>query len=131
LKLTLRRCTIDDLITLREIAYNTYKDTFEHWNTQANMKAYLEKSFAVEKIRGELTNAGSLFYFLYTGKKLAGYMKLNECEAQSDIHDPDSLEIERIYITRTFQGKGLGKFLLEQAVEVALARNKSSVWLGV
>ena len=43
---------------------------------------------------------------LYWGDKLAGYLKLNESSAQTDIHDGDSLEIERIYVTKAFQGQG-------------------------
>ena len=43
----------------------------------------------------------------------------------------DSLEIERIYIKGIYQKHGLGKFLLNKAVEIAMERNKKSVWLGV
>ena len=100
-------------------------------NTPSNMRAYLEKAFDISKLRDELSNSGSLFYFLYAYEELAGYIKLNEYTAQTDIHDPQSIEIERIYVTKEFQGKGLGGILLNKAIDIANTRKKSYIWLGV
>lgn len=43
----------------------------------------------------------------------------------------ESLEIERIYIKKKFQKHGLGKYLLNKAMEIAMERNKKKIWLGV
>lgn len=122
---------MEDLLTLREFSYKTYNDTFRHMNTPSNMKAYLEQAFDSNKLRNELSNSNSIFYFLYADEKLAGYLKLNEYNAQTDIYDPQSLEIERIYIAEEFQGKGLGSTLMNKAIDVANLREKLYVWLGV
>jgi ribosomal protein S18 acetylase RimI-like enzyme len=95
------------------------------------MKAYLEQAYNINKLREELSNSNSTFYFLYTNEKLSGYLKLNEYKAQTDIYDPQCLEIERIYVTKEFQGKGLGSFLIKKAIDIANIRKKSYVWLGV
>lgn len=131
MKLTIRECVMDDLLSLREISYKTYNDTFRQMNTPSNMKAYNEKAFDIDKLRGELSNRHSFFYFLYSDEELSGYLKLNEYKAQTDIYDPQSLEIERIYVTKEFQGKGLGNTLINKAIDVAKIREKLYVWLGV
>ncbi|WP_238446290.1 GNAT family N-acetyltransferase [Desulforamulus ruminis] len=100
-------------------------------NTLFNMKTYLEQAFEINKLRDELSNSSSLFYFLYVDEELAGYLKLNEYEAQTDLNDPQSIEIERIYVTKEFQGKGLGRILLNKAIDTANIRKKSYIWLGV
>lgn len=41
------------------------------------------------------------------------------------------LEIERIYIRNKFQKHGLGKCLLNKAMELALEYKKTKIWLGV
>jgi len=51
--------------------------------------------------------------------------------AQTDIHDKVFLEIERIYVRRKFQGQGFGTYLMENAIQIALQRKKSYIWLGV
>ena len=131
MKLDIKKCTINDLVALCEISYNTYNDTFKAVNTPDNMKDYLEKAFDLRKIRDELLNASSQFYMLYVDEELAGYLKLNEYEAQTEMNDLQSLEIERIYVAKEFHSKGLGSVLLNRAIEIAGELKKSYIWLGV
>jgi len=131
LNFTFRQCVPDDVYLLRNFSARTYYETFAHMNTSPNMKAYLEQSFSIGKLRCELSNSDSLFSFLYADGELAGYLKLNEAPSQTDINDLQSLEIERIYVAKEFQGKGLGNVLMNKAVNIANARNKLYVWLGV
>ena len=131
LNLTFRQCLPDDIPTLCNFSYQTYNETFAHMNTPANMKAYLKQSFTINKLSRELLNSNSLFYFLYASGELAGYLKLNEAPSQTDINDMQSLEIERIYIAKEFQGEGLGNVLMNKAIDIANMRKKSYVWLGV
>jgi ribosomal protein S18 acetylase RimI-like enzyme len=126
-----RTCEAADLDTLRTIAYRTYDEAFRHMNTPANMDAYLDATFARAKLEEELRNPASTFLFMYSDEKLAGYLKLNEGGAQTDLGDPDGLEVERIYVLRDFQGLGMGRALIEKALELARRKKKSHVWLGV
>ena len=89
------------------------------------MTAYLEQAFEVNKICNELADENSRFYFMYSGENLAGYLKLNEAPAQTDINDKYSLEIERIYVTRAFQGDGLGRYLMNTAISKAKERRST------
>lgn len=130
MNLRLERCTVEDADTLRDLSIVTYHETFAHKNTAENMDAYLRTAYDIRQLRSELANANSEFYFLYADEKLAGYMKLNEAPSQSDINDPDSLEVQRIYVCGGFQGMGLGRFLLTTALETAMDRHKKYVWLG-
>lgn len=129
--ITIRKCTMDDLKDLQDISYRTYNETFSHLNTAENMRKYLEKSFSCDKLHNELLNGASSFYFLYFNDKSAGYLKLNEHSAQTDLHDPQSIEIERIYVSSEFQRKGLGLVLINKAIEIAIQQGKSYIWLGV
>ena len=126
-----RECTLEDLEILQAFSRRLFFETFADMNTPENMAVYLDKAFAAEKIRAELSDENSVFYFLYRGGKLAGYLKLNEAPAQTDIHDEQSLESERIYVSKEFQGEGLGRCLMEKAVSTAIRRKKKYVWLGV
>ena len=110
-----RKCTIEDLAELRALSSRTFFETFAAQNKPEDMEAYLKDAFSEEKMRAELLESGSTFYFLLVDSELAGYLKLNECGAQTDIHSPDSLEIERIYLDKHFQGKGLGNCLMDKA----------------
>ena len=129
--ISLKLCGIEDLDTLRELSIRTYYETFAALNTPENMQEYLLRAFNKEKLLEELTDKNSKFFLLYCGEKLAGYIKVNEAPSQTDINDPNSLELERIYVTGEFQGQGLGGYLMQKAVSIAVERHKKYIWLGV
>ena len=131
MNLAIKKCTAEDLEVLRQLSIKTYYETFSHQNTAENMAAYLEDAFDEGKLRRELGDENSSFFFLYADERLAGYLKLNEAPSQTDINDSDSLEIERIYVSGEFQGAGLGRYLMEQTINIATERRKKYAWLGV
>ncbi|NLD32069.1 MAG: GNAT family N-acetyltransferase, partial [Trichococcus flocculiformis] len=90
-----------------------------------------DKAYDPEKLKEELSTAGSTFYFLYDGEELAGYMKFNVDAALTEEMGADSLEVERIYIRPAFKRRGLGKYLIDKAIEIARAQGKQLIWLGV
>lgn len=127
----IKKCRLADIDKLQEISYQTFNETFKHQNSSENLKAYLEKAFNFEQVEKELSNVSSEFYFACFDNELAGYLKINIDDAQSEKIDDDSLEIERIYVKSKFQKHGLGKKLLNKALEMANKENKKMVWLGV
>ncbi|KZZ84346.1 GNAT family N-acetyltransferase [Bacillus sp. SJS] len=127
----MNKCNPEDLQLLQEIGIETFNDTFKNQNTAENMEAYLEKAFELKQVEKELSNPFSEFYFIYFNEELAGYLKVNINDAQSEKMDDESLEVERIYIRTRFQKQGLGKVLLNKAVERAGEQGKKKIWLGV
>lgn len=131
MKIDVKQCKLADLQQLQEISIETFNETFKDQNTPENMQAYLEKAFNTEQLEKELSNPSSKFFFLYYNNEIAGFLKININEAQSEKMGNDSLEIERIYIKSNFQKHGLGKYLLNKAVDIATELQKNKIWLGV
>ncbi|HJV16018.1 MAG TPA: GNAT family N-acetyltransferase, partial [Bacillales bacterium] len=73
----------------------------------------------------------SQFFFVYFNYEIAGYLKINTSDVQSEKMGDESLEIERIYIRNKFQKQGLGKYLFNKAIEIAIEQKKAKIWLGV
>ena len=129
--INIKKCTLEDSRKLQEISYETFNETFKDQNSPENMKAYLERAFNLKQLEKELSNISSQFFFVYFNNEVAGYLKVNTNDAQSEEMGDESLEIERIYIRNKFQKHGLGKYLLNKAMEIAMERNKKKIWLGV
>jgi len=126
-----RRCTLADVGTLQKISIETYTDTFGDYNTLENTKAYVDEAYKTETLEQELQNNNSEFYFMFLDGKLAGYLKINILDAQSEALGDDFLEIQRIYIRKQFKRLGLGRKLMELGLQRAEALKKPRVWLGV
>ena len=125
------RATSDDIEKIRKIGMETMYETFAKSNTDENTDIYLKESFNPEKISEELNNTESEFYLAVLNEQIIGYLKINFSQAQSDVKDKESLEIERIYVRKEFQGKGIGKILFNKALEIAKKNKLKYIWLGV
>jgi ribosomal protein S18 acetylase RimI-like enzyme len=122
---------VNDMEALQKISRDTFAQTFTEHNSPEDMEAYLNKSFAAEKLLGELNNPNSEFYFALDGIKVIGYLKVNSGNAQTELKDITAFEIERIYVDAAFLGKKVGQMLFNKAIEIAQSKKAAYVWLGV
>lgn len=127
----IKKVTLKELDQLQEIGKLTFFETFSAGNTEENMRKYLEEGFSKEKLTSELSIVNSEFYFALDEENIIGYLKLNYGEAQTELNDPHAVEIERIYVLKTYQGKGIGALLFDKAIKIANAKNAEYIWLGV
>ena len=131
MNITMRNCTTQDVQTLKELATQAFCETFAPLNTPENMDAYLKEAYQLPKLLRELEDGDQTFFFAYADGVLAGYLKVNEAPAQSEINDPKALEVERIYVLKRFYGTGVGQILMDKAIEIARERRKEYLFLGV
>ena len=126
-----RKCTIADIESLVQISLRTFADAFEQDNNPEDFKAYTTKAFSKNTLVQQLNNPHCSFYFLYMDEELAGYFKLNQDDAQSEIQANDTMELERIYVQKDFQGRQLGTAMLREAIRISSELKKRQLWLGV
>lgn len=121
----------EEVAILRDLAIQTFTETFGGHNTDEQLQEFFEQDYTLEVLGKELKSIENEVYFLRRDGEVVGYLKVNWGEDQTEQELEDSFEIQRIYILNAFQGHGLGKFLFEFALERAYASGKSWAWLGV
>lgn len=129
--LHIKKISLNDLLALQHIGRQTFYETFSDSNSEENMVNYLNENFSEDKLIAELTNSNSEFYFALQGNTVIGYLKLNYGHAQTELKGADSLEIERIYVVKAFNGKQVGPLLFTKALEIARLKKLHYIWLGV
>ncbi|MCK0161136.1 GNAT family N-acetyltransferase [Allomuricauda sp. F6463D] len=129
--LSSRECVASDLNTLVQISKETFVTAFEKDNDPNDFRAYIQEAFAPSKLRVDLASKDSFFYFVYDQETLVGYFKLNRGTAQTDVCDSNALEIERIYVLSSHQGKKIGSWMLQQIIEKSNTLGMAYIWLGV
>jgi ribosomal protein S18 acetylase RimI-like enzyme len=125
------KVTIADIERLQVIGKQTFLETFLEDNSKQDMDNYLSNSFSSDKLKKEIENPNSEFYFASLNDEVIGYLKLNSGDAQTELKDNDALEIERIYVSKRFLGKKVGQLLYEKALLIAKQKNVGYIWLGV
>lgn len=132
LSLSFKKVKNNKLEILRNISVKTFIETFSSQNTVENMKQYLDSKMSLSKLKEELNNLNSFFYFIITNKVIIGYIKLNFESAQTEnVFDGKAFEIERIYILSKFRRKGYGKIALENIFQIGRKKGYEKIWLGV
>ncbi len=128
---SLRKAAFSDLSELLEIAQTSFVQAFTEGNKPENVQAYLSLAFTSVQLEKEWRDPASTFLLAILEGKLVGYTKVNLAAAQSDIQDPESLEVARLYTVEEVWGRGVGQFLLDAAIAFAKEKGKTYVWLGV
>jgi len=116
---------------LRNIALSTFVDSYEHLNTPSNFKWYIDRAFAIKRLLSEIRDEESFYYFVQSENSIVGYLKLNIGSSQTEQFGDEYLEIERIYLDKAHQGKGIGQKMVQFSIEKAKELYKTKIWLGV
>src|SRR5688572_13755352 len=130
-KFTIRKINANDIHQLVNISRQTFLETFSSMNSSENMNKYLEENLTLKKLTAELNNSDTEFYFAETDKQAIGYLKINTSDAQTELKNENSLEIERIYVLKEYLGKKAGQLLFDKALAIAKKKKVELVWLGV
>jgi ribosomal protein S18 acetylase RimI-like enzyme len=125
------KVTKNDCEALHAIAVTTFTETYSPFNTEENMRDYLTNDYALEQLTREVNNPNSEFYFAVLDQRVIGFLKLNFAEAQTELKDATSVEIERIYVLNEFQGQKIGQLLFEKALGITKKRGCQYLWLCV
>ena len=126
-----KKCNSSHLDVLAHIAKETFVAAFEKDNNPDDFQDYVQKAFHPDQVLCELQDENSFFFLVYETNEAVGYFKLNVDGAQTDVHDSDALEIERIYVLEMYQGKNFGKQMLHKIIDLTRKMGKRYIWLGV
>lgn len=125
--------TNDQKSLLAEMSRQTFFDTFSPYNSEEDMKLFMENQFTREQLEAEPDLPDNYFFIAWQKDVPMGYMRLRHWEkAPYDLLPNDSsLEITRLYANKNAIGTGVGKCMMQFALDFGKAKNVNWVWLGV
>ncbi len=131
MSLEIRPATSADAVLIAELSRKTFYETFAHLNSKENMDKFMNEQFTTAKLEAEVENKAFSFFIAYADDQPAGYLKLSETEESRELDGKKAIEIARIYADTALIGKGVGKALMQKALETAAAKGCELIWLGV
>ena len=131
-----RTATIADATRLSQLGTSTFRETFEGENTPDDMARYLAEAFTPERQAAEITDSSSVVLLAerpdaFGAEKLVGYAHLISGPAPPEVKGLAPMELKRLYVTRSWQGKGVAQALMDAALSAARDRGAKTLWLGV
>jgi diamine N-acetyltransferase len=114
-----------ELIRLSELAKEIWPIAFSKILLPAQIDYMLDWMYNLSKLTEQM-DSGHRFYFLRLNDLEIGFVGL-----QANFPEIGFLRIHKIYLKPEFQGKGLGKFMLQQIEEIARKKNAKGLHLNV
>jgi len=114
----------DDLWQIRELAQSIFPAAYEKI-APAELLQYMMELFYTPEALQEQWASGQVFLILYFGGKAAGYASYSKLNTEGDFR------LNKIYLDPLIQGKGSGKFLLNDLVNRVKTEGGLSLRLNV
>ena len=128
---TIRRASDNEAVIIADFSRSTFTETFAPFNTPENMNKFLDERFTRTKLAAEVYDKLNDFFIAEDEGEVVGYLKLRRSENLKEFPSSPAIELARIYTTQNRVGKGIGKLLMEKAIETAVEQGKKILWLGV
>lgn len=126
--ISIRPATMGDLSILVKIGRETFAESFAKDNTQENLEAYMNIAFSEDQIKREIEGENEQFFLAFDGDMPVGYAKMR---LSDEVELGNSIELQRIYVDKNFQGRKIGVGLLQRCIDYARDKDFEWVWLGV
>ena len=128
---TIRTATHTDAELIADMSRQTFYETFVLQNSRENMEKFMTEQFGRDKLIAEVNEPGNIFLLAFEGKEPVGYARMKESENPPELGSAAAIEIARIYAATNTIGKGVGKALMQQCIDIAMQQGKKIIWLGV
>jgi GNAT superfamily N-acetyltransferase len=117
----------DELIRL---AKNTFIETYRDKIPVDVLKRFTERHFSKQKVISEINDTNTDFHIIHGQYPFIGYAK-TILKPLNLIDEEAGMFIEKIYLIKPFQNKGIGKQFIEYLYSYALRKQRSIIWLRV
>lgn len=122
---------VADVALLVPLCRESFYDAWTLSYDDDDIYSYMDKHFTDENLRSEILNTNESYYIAYEGETPAGYLKLRKDPKEENPVAVTAIELQRLYIQKDFQRKGIGTSLIAFAIETAGRKNFEEIWLGV
>jgi ribosomal protein S18 acetylase RimI-like enzyme len=120
---------MDDATALSALARQTYADAFGHSFSPADLAAHLESNLAESCFRHALEE--DVFLLAETEGRLIGFVQFGPLRIGVPAPSPQDQELRRIYVEAGFQNKGIGRRLLDAALDHPRLKAPADIYLDV
>lgn len=125
--LTFRRCAPSDSALVRRVAFECYTPYYADLWEEGGMEAYLAALYEPVRLASELADPNLSFELAYRDGVPVGFLKLHyRCDRAET---RNAAYLERVYVALSVAGQGVGRRLIERALDAARDRGRQWVWL--
>lgn len=127
----IEKARIGDAQQLAQLAEDTFRTTFATANTDENMALHCRQSYGENIQAAEIADPNRSTLLCKDRGVLMAYAQLRWGSAPGCVSGRAAGEIQRLYVAREWQGKGIAQQLMHACLNEMKARGSDVAWLGV
>ncbi|THY48936.1 acetyltransferase [Aureobasidium pullulans] len=128
-----RKATPQDAQAVAELGTHVFTVTFGPGLQPDDLKAYLEENYSIQATTKEIENPQKDMIVVTDAEdQILGFALLTRGPPEPCIQDiPKQVELQRIYLHPSAQGRGVGKLLASSVEKEAKEQGFENLWLAV
>jgi GNAT superfamily N-acetyltransferase len=130
----LRPATSHDAPQIAQLGSAVFSTAFGYSLPASDLSDYLSSAYSPSSISNDIANPNSTVIVAcpkVNEELVVGFSQLTEGTHEPCVKGEKPVELQRLYVSTEWAGKGIGKLLIERIVELAKERGKKTIWLGV
>lgn len=130
-KTLIRPATPDDAAGLADLGALVFRHTYGAAILPTVLDVYLARTFTPAALGQALQNGETSYWVATQTDRLIGYSKCAITAPPTAIQGANATELVNLYVHPAYQGCGIGRQLLQQAIQIAAAQHLTTLWLCV
>ncbi|WP_296313834.1 GNAT family N-acetyltransferase [Winogradskyella sp. UBA3174] len=128
-KIQLQDIKIEDQSKLMTLLESIYPPAYEYLWKNKDCSFYLNKFYSLENLELELADPNATYYFVTYNSDLAGIFRIIYNKSFEEFQKKKATYINRIYLAKTAQGKGVAQHLFNWVEQEAKEKGNTLLWL--
>ena len=121
----LEKINKNQLPIIKDLAYAIWPSTYGEILSEAQLHYMLANFYSIENLENQMNN-DQIFELLLEDNKVVGFVAY-----EFNCNGTGLLKIHKIYLLPETQGKGFGKFMIDEVVKIAKNNHQKGVFLNV
>ncbi|MCF6403584.1 GNAT family N-acetyltransferase [Chitinophaga filiformis] len=121
----IRTATISDIPLIQQLTDEIWRPTYKDLMAPEQLEYMIGMMYSTASLTSQMEEKKHAFLLLYDEQRAIGFA------SYSTTDEPGIYKLQKIYLHGDYQGKGVGKFLLEAVIERVKAANATSLELDV
>lgn len=107
---SITKATTDDCLLINSLASKIWGPTYGSILSREQLDYMFDMMYAPENLRKQMDELHHQFFIIYADGEPSGYLSIETIEK-------DLFEFQKVYSLPSLHGSGIGRFIIEQAIE--------------
>jgi diamine N-acetyltransferase len=123
LNMTIRKATADDIPLIRDLTYKVWPQTYSSILSKEQIEYMLNMMYSETSLQQQM-GKGHEFILVYDNMEPVGF-------ASFSLTAPQVYKLHKIYVLPSQQGKGTGKYIIDELIRAMKIKGGTTVQLNV